>query len=223
MNLEQGLPFWGELTERQRERLRQAAGLRRAARGSQVHRGDDDCVGLLLVRAGQLRGYLLSEEGREITLFRLFPGDLCLFSASCILPGIQFEVFVDAWEDTEFLLIPAGVYGELMETSLPVSHFTGELMAARLSEVVWLMDQILNRSFDLRLAAFLKEECRITGSPLLHITHEQIARHLGTAREVVTRMLRYFQREGLVRLARGEVELMDLERLRKLASPRREP
>ena len=81
---------------------------------------------------------------------------------------------------------------------------------------MWLMEQIMWKSFDKRLAAFLLEESRLEESPVLKITHEKIAAHLGTAREVVTRMLRYFQSEGMVKLTRGSIEIVDKTKLEQL-------
>ena len=104
-----------------------------------------------------------------------------------------------------------------MESSVPVANYTNQLMASRFSEVMWRMEQIMWQSFDQRLAAFLLEESDLEETPVLKLTHEKIANHLGSAREVVTRMLRYFQEEGLVRLARGTVELLDRKGLEALA------
>ena len=103
-----------------------------------------------------------------------------------------------------------------MNESLPVSKFTNDLMATRFSDIMWLMDQIMWKSFDKRLAAFLTEEANIEGTNLLKVTHEKIANHMGTAREVVTRMLRYFQSEGLVKLTRGTIEIIDEDGLAAL-------
>ena len=97
-----------------------------------------------------------------------------------------------------------------------VANYANQLISSRFSEVMWLMEQIMWKSFDKRLAAFLLEEARLEDSPVLKITHEKIASHMGTAREVVTRMLRYFQNEGMVTLTRGTVEITDREKLSKL-------
>ena len=115
-------------------------------------------------------------------------------------------------------MIPAPIYRSVTERSAPLANYTNELMAAHLSEVMWLMEQILWGRMDQRLAAFLLEESLLEGSDNLRITHERIANHLGTAREVVTRMLRYFQSEGMVRLARGTVELRDKRKLERLTA-----
>ncbi len=209
-------PVWDKLTPSQQERFVQAAELMRARAGTTIHNGSMDCLGLLLIRQGQLRVYMLSSEGREVTLYRLFDRDICLFSSSCVLNDIQFDVTVEAEKDSEMWVVPPCLFKELMEESAPVANYANQLISSRFSEVMWLMEQIMWKSFDKRLASFLLEESALEGSSVLKITHERIANHLGTAREVVTRMLRYFQNEGLVRLTRGTVELLDKEQLSRL-------
>lgn len=218
MDIREYLPIWDKLNEDQQNRIRRAITLRRVKKGTVIHNGNMDCTGLLLIQTGQLRAYLLSEEGREITLYRLFERDLCLLSASCMIRSLQFEVTVEAEKDTEFWLIPTEIYQSVQEESAPAAGYINELMASRFSEVMWLIEQIMWKSLDKRVAAFLLEEAAIEGTAALHITHETIANHLGTHREVITRMLRYFQNEGLVKLARGVVEILDeagLERLQR--------
>lgn len=202
-------PIWEALTPGQRELVSGSVARRTVAKGTILHSGSADCAGLMLVKSGQLRAFILSREGREVTIYRLFDRDICLLSASCIMRSIQFDVTIAAEKDTELWVIPPEVYRQLMEQSAPVSNFTNEIMASRFSEVMWLIEQIMWNSMDRRVAAFLLAEASIEGTDRLSITHEGIANHLGTHREVVTRMLRYFQREGLVRLARGAVELAD--------------
>ena len=135
-------------------------------------------------------------KGREITLYRLFDMDICLLSASCIMRSIQFEVTIEAEKILIFgssLLI--SIKG-IMKESAPVANYTNELMATRFSDVMWLIEQIMWKSLDKRVASFLLEETSIEGTNELKITHETIANHLGSHREVITRMLRYFQSEG---------------------------
>lgn len=216
MELEHYFPVWEKLTPAQQERLKGSAAIRTVKKGSALH-SSMDCTGLLLIRQGQLRAYILSDEGREITLYRLFDRDICLFSASCMMKSIQFEVIIQAEKDTELWIVPAEIYQSIMQESAPLSNFTNEIMASRFSEVMWLMEQIMWKSFDKRLAAFLLEESALEETSILKITHEAIANHLGTAREVVTRMLRYFQSEGMVKLARGTVEICEERRLQELS------
>ena len=215
MEFKEYVPIYDKLTRDQQLRLSAAAALRTIAQGTLIRAGSDDCLGLLLVTSGQLRAYINSEDGREITVYRLLERDMCLFSASCIMRGIQFDIYISAEKDTRAWLIPADVYRSLMDSSAAVANYTNEVMAGRFSEVMWLLQQILWKSFDRRLATFLIEEAQDADE--LQITHEKIALHLGTAREVVTRMLKYFQNEGLVQLGRGRIRICDPDRLRRLA------
>ena len=217
MELEAFFPgVWDKLTGAQRRALEAAASPRRLETGEQLS-GAGECVGLLAVRSGRLRAYMISDTGREITLYRLFERDICLFSASCVMRGLQFDVSIEAEQPSEVLVVSPEVYKRVMEESAPLANYTNELMASRFSEVMWLVEQILWKSFDRRLAAFLLEESALESSDELRITHERIAAPLGTAREVVTRMLRYFQSEGLVSLSRGTVRIADRQGLEALA------
>jgi len=216
MSIAQYFPVFSKLTPQQQQMVLDYTATRTVPAGTVVHNGAMECTGFLLVRTGQLRAYTLSEEGREVTIYRLFDHDCCLFSAACIMSSLQFEVIIETEKDSEVFIIPPSVYQKLMNESLPVSKYTNDLMASRFSDIMWLMEQIMWKSFDKRLAAFLLEEAAIDGTNLLKCTHERIANHMGTAREVVTRMLRYFQSEGMVRLTRGSVILDDTKKLRKL-------
>lgn len=217
MDVSEFFPAWKQLTAEQQKKLAEAAELRIIKKGEVIHNGSMDCVGLLLIGSGQLRAYILSDEGREITLYRLFQRDICLFSASCMMSSIQFDVTIQAERDCEVWVVSPMVYKTLMEESAPLANYINQIMASRFSEVMWLIEQILWKSQDKRLAAFLLEESSLEENAVLHITHEAIGNHLGTAREVVTRMLRYFQNEGMVRLSRGTVELLDYSELEALA------
>lgn len=211
-------PVWDKLSPEQKRELEHAASPRTAAAGELIHGAGAECVGLLAIRSGRLRAYMLSESGREITLYRLFERDICLFSASCMVKSLQFDICIEAETDSDFLVISPEIYRSLMDRSAPLANYTNEIMASRFSEVMWLVEQVLWKSFDRRLASFLmrrgralrratRSPSRTSGSPA----------HLGTAREVVTRMLRYFQSEGLVSLARGEVRILDRKALSRLA------
>ena len=218
MDFQGYFPIWDKLAPGHQEMLLDNLTERNIKKGAVIHNGDMDCTVLLLVRSGQLRAYILSAEGREITVYRLFDRDLCLFSASCMMRSAQFDITIQAEKDTRLWVIPAEVYRQVMEQSAPAANYTNEVMAARFSEVMWLMEQVMWKSLDKRVAAFLLAEAAIEGTLLLRLTHESIANHLGTHREVVTRMLRYFQSEGMVRLSRGAVEIMDEKKLAALGN-----
>ena len=209
-------PIYEKLKPNEQAALTKHARLHTFEKDTILHNGGDDCLGLVLIRSGQLRAFISSEEGREITIYRLFDRDMCLFSASCMMNSIQFDVSVTAEKDTEAWIIPADLYKKLMEQSAPIANYTNQLMATRFTDVMWLIEQVMWKSMDVRLAAFLIEESTLADSMILHMTHDKIANHMGTAREVVTRLLKYFQSEGIVSLGRGTVEILDIERLENI-------
>ena len=216
MSLDHYFPIWDKLTPEHQQRILDVADYKKVKSGTLLHDGSPDCLGLLLVRSGQLRAYLLSDEGREVTICRFFEMDICLFSASCVMPNMQFDILVEAEKDSELWVIPACLYQNLMDQSIALSNYSHDLITSHFSDVMWLMEQIMWKSFDKRLAAFLLEESQLENSSSLRITHEKVANHMGTAREVVTRMLRYFQSEGTVRLTRGSIDILDAKKLRSM-------
>lgn len=215
MDFRDHFPMWDKLTAAQQQRLSGPSFSRTVEKGTILHDGSE-CTGLLLIRSGRIRGYILSPEGREITIYRLFERDICMVSASCIMNSLQFDITIEAETEAELCVIPPDAFRDVMQASAPLANYMNEIMGARLSEAMWRIEQILWKSMDKRIAALLLEESVIEESTTLHITHETIANHLGTHREVVTRLMRYFQSDGLLRLSRGTVELLDEKKLREL-------
>lgn len=211
------LPFWPHLTADQRALLVSGTSRRSFRAGENVHGRTGDCTGILLVLSGELRSYFLSEDGREVTLYRLLPGSLCILSASCVLETITFDVSIDAEVDTELLVVRADVFNRLTKENIYMDRDVHKEAVARFSDVMWTMQQVLFMKLDRRLAIFLAEEVLDRGSDTLRMTHDQIARHVGSAREVITRMLKYFAAEGLVELGRGTVTVTDPDGIRALA------
>ena len=137
------------------------------------------------------------------------------------MQSFKADITITAEKDTSVIVIPAHVYEQLASTSIKLVTYASEIMATHFSDVMWLLEQIMWKSFDKRLASFLIEESSLEESTILKITHEKIANHLGTAREVVTRMLKYFQNEGYVTLTRGTIEITDFKNLEKLSKEQR--
>ncbi len=214
--IEKQFPFWDHLSAQERERLLQNVMTANYPKGTNIHSGDQNCIGVLLIKSGILRIYMLSEEGREITLYRLYEGDVCILSASCILHNITFEVHIDAESDCETLQVSAPVFSELSRTNVFVENFSYRLATDRFSDVMWTMQQILFMSFDKRLAVFLWDELAKTQDDTIRLTHEQVAKYMGSAREVVSRMLKYFADEGIVQLSRGGIHILDRKKLRQM-------
>ena len=155
MEFSKYFPVWDKISEKHKRIIEENVMLRNVEKGSIIHNGDIECTGLLLVKTGQLRAFIISDEGKEISIYRLFEYDICLFSAACIMNSIQFDITVEAEKNSEFWIIPSDIYKQIMQESLTVANFTNELMASRFSDVMWLMEQIMWRSFDKRLAEFL--------------------------------------------------------------------
>ena len=210
------LPFWSSLTESEMDTLRRSAFVRHYEKGAFVHSSDTECLGMLFVLSGEIRTYLLSEEGREVTLFRLYPGELCVLSASCVISQITFDTQMTAGMDTDVLIIPANIIAALKEKNLHVRCFLYELATKRFSDVMWAMQQIMFKGLDRRLAEFLLAEAERTGSDTIRMTHEQIAQHISSAREAVARMLKGFSEDGLVELRRGAITLRNADGLHRL-------
>lgn len=180
--------------------------------GENIHNGDQMCIGVLFVQQGSLRVYIMSEEGKEVTLYRVEEGETCVLSASCVLQEVTFDVHVDSVTETKVWVLPAGAFGDLIERNIYFENYQNKLKAQRLSDVMWTMQQILFFSFDKRLAIFLYDELVKNGSVITY-SHFEIAKYLGSAREVVSRMLKYFEREGVLTVSRKEIVITDKKKL----------
>lgn len=209
-------PFWEKLSDSQKDRLISGTHIRSYDGGSYVHSRTEECLGILVVLSGQLRTYIQSEEGREVTLFRLDPGQVCTLSAACMMQEISFDIFIESIGETTLLITSASAIHMLMEENIHAENYIYRQTAERFSDVMWSMGQLLFSSLDKRLAAYLRDEQVKSHSHVLSTTHEQIAKNLGTAREVVSRMLKYFEKEGLVTLGRGTITIRDSSGLKKL-------
>ena len=208
-------PFWDKVSRADRQSICSSSSMVTYQKGTNIHDGND-CAGVFLVQEGCLRMYIMSDEGKDITLYRLHSGDMCMLSASCVIQAITFDVLVDAEEDSRCCVISGPAFAAVTEHNPDVKIFTLEKAVSRFSDVMWVMQQILFMSMDKRLAIFLSDESARTGSDVISLTHEQIARYMGSAREVVSRMLKYFSAEGIVEVSRKGVKIIDKTRLRKL-------
>ena len=207
--------FCNKLSDIDKETMCRTAQQISFKKGFNIHDGNE-CTGVILVKSGSLRIYMLSEDGKEVTLFRVFPGEMCMLSASCVLDMITFDVFVDAEENSDCVVIGGCIIEDLCVRMSEVKIFVLESALSRFSDVMWVMQQILFMSMDKRLAIFLIDESAKRGSDAISLTHEQIAKYMGSAREVVSRMLKYFASEGLVEVSRGGIKILDKKRLREL-------
>ncbi len=210
--LSQYTDFWRHLTDEDKAFVCRNTELISYHPGQNIHSADTQCIGVLFVKSGCLRVYIMSEEGKEVTLYRVSPGEVCILSASCVLSEITFDAYVDAEELSEAVVLNAFAFSKLIEKNIYVENFSNKMKAVRFSDVMWTMQQILFFSFDKRLAIFLYEEL-IKNGPIIRYSHMEIAKYLGSAREVVSRMLKYFENEGIVKVSRKEIEIIDKKKL----------
>ncbi|MBO7310697.1 MAG: Crp/Fnr family transcriptional regulator [Clostridia bacterium] len=209
-------PFWERMSEADKDTFCRSSFDVKFKKGATIHDGNE-CTGIIIVRTGCLRLYILSDEGKEITLYRLFPGDMCMLSASCVLNAITFDVFVDCEESSQCIVVGGCAYESLSERMSEAKIFALEVALSRFSDVMWIMQQILFMKMDKRLAIFLLDEVAKSGGDTITLTHEQIAKYMGSAREVVSRMLKTFASDGLVEVSRKGIRILDKKRLRDLS------
>lgn len=207
-------PFWQQLSDAEKEMVQASIYTETYNKGMIMHRTEDSCKGLMTVLEGQLRTYILSEEGREVTLFRVQSGEVCVLSASCLLDSITFDVLIEAAVDTEVMVLPSAVLKQLTQQNPYVELYLYKAATEKFSDVMWTMQQILFLKIDQRVAQFLWDEMVQKNSMTLSLTHDEIAKYIGSAREVVTKVLKYMVKEHAVELKRGTITILDKEKLR---------
>lgn len=176
--------------------------------------GSADGIGMIYVASGELRAYTVSDQGREITLFRVAPQRCCVVAVSCLPPQRRFSLQLTVSADAELLIVPAPSFCKLAQENLHVRCFLFECAATQSATIIDVMEEILFARFDQRLAAFFLEQYAQSGSTRICMTQEQIAQNVNSAREVVARMLKQFDAEGLIENRRGQVLLKNLDGLR---------
>lgn len=212
----QALPFWPHLSPEEQALFRDTAVFSTISKGTITHRADQDCRGIMLILSGQLRAYIVSEEGREVTLYRVQAGETCVLSSSCLMDAIVFDVLIEAMEDTQVVTLPAAALASQVQKRPEVELFLYKTASERFSDIMWTIQQILFMGMDRRTAIFLWDEYTRQGE-VIPLTHDEVARYIGSAREVVTKVLKYFAQEGIVALRRGKITILDKNKLRQLA------
>ncbi len=149
-------------------------------------------------------------------MYRLVEGDVSILSASCMIKGMDISLDMMMESDTVLYTIPKEIYKKLNDTNTAVKDYTMEMVSERFSDVMWLFNQYVFSNAASRLAGAILEHMALAGEEKFSITHEVLARDMGTAREVVTRLLKQFQTEGYVRLSRGYIEVLDAKALKKI-------
>ncbi len=209
--------IWDKLTSEEKTKITNVAVIKRFVAGEAIHHGSYDCSGLIILISGSLRAYMMNESGKQITLYRLFEKDICLFSASCIMKDITFDFYIDCEKDATVVLIPIDLYKEIVDNSRTILDYTNRILTSRFSDIMWIFEQMAFHSLDKRLAYYLIEQSYNEDSNTLNFTHEKIANDLGTAREVISRMLKYFELEKIVELKRNKIIILDEKKLSEIS------
>lgn len=212
------LPFWNDLSPSEKALVHGKAKIKSYRKTCPVRRTDRPCPGMIHVLSGKVRVYIISPEGREITLFYLNKGDSCVFTAYCVLKHIVFEASVVAESDVRLLNIGPKTLSLLEESNINVRCFSYELATMRFSTALWVMQEIIFTRFDKRLARLLLEMQRQEGSSEIKIRQEDIACLVNAARESVARMLRHFVNDGLIVCRRGCIVISNSAALQDIAT-----
>ena len=206
--LKNNLPFFKDLSKNEVEKLFSSSYIQNYSKGEFIYSKDKACTGVLLVVNGQLRSFLSSYSGKEITLFRLFDLDMCMLSASCVFQNLTCDINLEAERNSSVIIIDSNFFKD--------QNFFLNLTQNKLSEVMNVLEQVVFFSLDNRLSNYLINQYYLNNSSDIYITHDSIANDLGSAREVISRMLKRFEKDNLVKLSRGVIKIVDIEKLKLL-------
>jgi len=210
--------FYRNADSRFQAELEQTAFTAQLPAGAFYFHEGDACSQIALVGIGSIRVFKTGESGREITLYHVCSGETCILTASCVLAGKQYPAHAQAETETEAVIFPAVTFRQWVADKRDVQKFIFETLADRMADVMSLIEEITFNKLDKRLAVYLLQQFENNGKPvrIVHATHEKIATELGSAREVVSRLLKEFERVKAVELARSRIILRDDKRLKQM-------
>lgn len=207
----EAFPLLEQASPEFRQLFFQSATLMAIPAGHTIASEGSECQQLALVLSGKVRVYKLADSGREITLYRITPGDSCVLTASCIMSDNHFPAIAQTESEVEAIIIPANLAQDWLTQSKPWCGFVFGLVSRRLGEVIAMLEDIAFHHMDERLAAYL---IALASQGEQHeITHQQIASDLGTTREVISRILKDFEGKALISGGRGKLTITNLEGL----------
>lgn len=210
------IPFYHQLNIDHQELIIQTLKRRFFHKGDYLLNLENECGGILVIEKGRIRAYIMSDDGREITLFRLLEKNICLLSSSCVFRNLNFSVYFEAEKDSTIFSIPSDVFEKISAANFYVKEYMLEQMAKRFSSAMWVMEQVVFGSLSKRVATYIYEQTQLENSLVLPITHDNIAKNIGSAREVVSRMLKHMENDEIIQLSRGTITINNLEKLKSL-------
>ena len=215
-SMEKMIPFWKNLNEKEREFVKSKSAIIEYKRGKIINGSSEICLGFFFVIFGKIRVYMISDEGKEATLFKIGSGETCLLSASCAIEQITFDTQMVAEEDLKLFVIRAGDFAKLTDENVHARCFMFETLTKRFSMVMEAMQKLLFERVERRISSYLMEECEKSGTSEVISTQEEIAQRINSAREVVARTLKRFERKGLVETKRGSVKILDMKGMKEI-------
>lgn len=191
----------------------QNARIRAIPQGTVIFRPGDPCMSFVLVLTGTVRIYLPSETGREILLYRVDPGEICVLTLSNLLGEKPYSAEGVTETETQLVIIPPQYFEHALTASQAFRRYIFSMIGRRLGEIMLLLEEITFKRLDLRLAQLLMRNVSENNNPQLYKTHQDLAAELGSSREVISRLLKDFERSGLVRLDRGQIHVLSVANL----------
>lgn len=207
---EEILPFFKNLSEEEKNELISKSSVTKYEKGEIVHSKNSTCTGLLLTLSGNFRVFISAPSGRQITLFKLYDRDVCMLSASCAFANLTYDVNLEAQTKAEAIIIDSSLLKKLASSNFQVMNYLLNLTQDKLSEVMYVLEQATFFSLDERITNYLLEQSRFLDSSILYITHKSIANELGSSREVISRILKRFEKDGKIHVSRGKIEIINL-------------
>lgn len=211
------LPFWKEMTLKEQMLIESNSAIKEYPKGFVMHNHANECNGMSMILEGKVRVSVISKSGREVNLHTLSSGEVCVLSISCLLGQITFDTVTTFMEDSVVLIINTSVFDRVMKENINVRCYIYELLSERFSSAMWTMQMILFNGYDTRLATFLVSKYENSGQDIIRMTHEEIAVETNSAREVVARMIKRFEAEGLVENKRGQILIKNITALKEIA------
>ncbi len=211
------LPFWDKLSEDDKQLLARTSHEEVFTKDQELIAVNDGCLGGVVVLDGVISAYIEGDEGRKVTINRIHADEVSFLGASCILHSIAFDVYMATENKSHCLILSSSTLKKIFAHNCEVENFVLSTIVDSFSDAMWSLQQILFMSMDRRLAIFLYEESVRTGSDTISLTQEQIAQMVGSAREVISRLLKGYIDDGIVTTSRGSITIQDRETLKTRA------
>lgn len=204
--------FLSQLDERKLEKLIENIHVRSFEGGTIILQEGNACENMVFILKGSIRVYKLSPEGREITLYHIGKGETCIILNSCIIENSNYPAIAEVEEDAQLAIISSIYFNELIFSAPSYQKYIFHIVSKRLTEVLTIVDEVVFKHMDTRIAAFLYEKTLKDGNKL-EITHEKISLEIGSAREVVSRILKDFEKQNILTLSRGIINITNMKKI----------